>query len=147
MFWEMLGLHMSSHAFCLVKIIENIGSIMFSQHIWSNSLTALKLQSGDYQRIEQSNFPGQYDYTCQSSRVLWGCVITVHSLGEAKNFCTTDPQCRSFVLFASNPDGDGKTSCLLIINCTVCHNFMSVENQRYILSQLHFLSFQTHVCR
>uniref|UniRef100_K1Q7J8 Uncharacterized protein n=1 Tax=Magallana gigas TaxID=29159 RepID=K1Q7J8_MAGGI len=42
--------------------------------------------SGDYQRIEQSNFPGQYDYTCQSSRVLWGCVITVHSLGEAKNF-------------------------------------------------------------
>ncbi|XP_062589646.1 uncharacterized protein LOC134251269 isoform X2 [Saccostrea cucullata] len=62
--------------------------------------------SGDYRRIEQSNFPGQYDYTCQSSRVLWGCVLTVHSLTEAKNFCNKDPQCQAFVLFTSNPDGD-----------------------------------------
>nr|XP_022339135.1 uncharacterized protein LOC111134427 isoform X1 [Crassostrea virginica] len=62
--------------------------------------------SGDYQRIEQSNFPGQYDYTCSSSRVLWGCVITVHSLGQAKAYCNNDLQCRAFVLFTSNPDGD-----------------------------------------
>lgn len=75
------------------------------EEIMANRILPQK-KSGDYQRIEQSNFPGQYDYTCQSSRVLWGCVITVHSLGEAKNFCNTDPQCRSFVLFASNPDGD-----------------------------------------
>ncbi|XP_061197727.1 uncharacterized protein LOC133205857 isoform X2 [Saccostrea echinata] len=62
--------------------------------------------SGDYRRIEQSNFPGQYDYTCQSSRVMWGCVLTVHSLTEAKNYCNNDPQCKAFVLFTSNPDGD-----------------------------------------
>lgn len=64
------------------------------------------LQSGEYHRIEQSNFPGQYDYTCSSSRVLWGCVITVHSLGQAKAYCNNDLQCRAFVLFTSNPDGD-----------------------------------------
>ncbi|XP_060086010.1 uncharacterized protein LOC132565388 [Ylistrum balloti] len=58
----------------------------------------------DYVRIAESNFPGMNDYTCAASRVAWGCVITVHSLTQAKATCDSDPVCKAFVVFTSNPD-------------------------------------------
>ncbi|XP_069134592.1 uncharacterized protein [Argopecten irradians] len=58
----------------------------------------------DYVRVSESNFPGMNDYTCRSSRVAWGCVITVKSLAQAKATCDSDPVCKAFVVFTSNPD-------------------------------------------
>ena len=54
-------------------------------------------------------FAGQFDYTCNiiASRVKWGCVLSVTSLDEAKSFCNRDPDCKSFVVFSSNPEQDG----------------------------------------
>ncbi|KAK3084216.1 hypothetical protein FSP39_010200 [Pinctada imbricata] len=62
--------------------------------------------TGDYIRHNQSNFPGLYDYVCPKSRVVWGCVMTVQNLKEAKEQCNNDFQCKSFVLFTSNPDAE-----------------------------------------
>ncbi|XP_033748387.1 uncharacterized protein LOC117333275 [Pecten maximus] len=58
----------------------------------------------DYIRVAESNFPGMNDYTCTSSRVAWGCVVTVRSLAQAKATCDSDPVCKAFVVFTSNPD-------------------------------------------
>ncbi|KAJ8312678.1 hypothetical protein KUTeg_010051 [Tegillarca granosa] len=59
-----------------------------------------------YVRFDQHNFPGIFDYSCQNSRVVWGCVMTVRSLKQAKEICNKDHNCKSFVLFTSNPDLD-----------------------------------------
>lgn len=68
--------------------------------------TQLDKTNGDYEKIEQSNFPGKFDYPCPLSRVAWGCVVTVRSLKEAKMTCNSDPKCQAFVLFTSQPDAE-----------------------------------------
>ncbi|KAK3589141.1 hypothetical protein CHS0354_017108 [Potamilus streckersoni] len=70
-------------------------------------------QSGTYFRVNQSNFPGVFDYVCQGSRVTWGCVMTVHSLPEAKNLCDKDPECKAFVLFTTKPEMDALMTMVL----------------------------------
>jgi hypothetical protein len=59
-----------------------------------------------YIRLDQSNFPGRYDFLCPNSRVTWGCVLTIHSLEEAKAGCNAEARCKAFVLFTSNPSTD-----------------------------------------
>ncbi|ESO97950.1 hypothetical protein LOTGIDRAFT_153060 [Lottia gigantea] len=60
----------------------------------------------DYARIDQSNFPGMFDYKCDNSRVAWGCVITCRSLREAKKRCNEDTSCKAFVIFSTQPELD-----------------------------------------
>ncbi|KAL4223910.1 hypothetical protein ACF0H5_017372 [Mactra antiquata] len=64
--------------------------------------------NGDYvyDRFNNANYPGRFDFHCDRSRVSWGCVLTVTSLQEAKSVCNTQSLCTSFVLFSSNPDRD-----------------------------------------
>ncbi|XP_050411422.1 uncharacterized protein LOC126825707 isoform X2 [Patella vulgata] len=60
----------------------------------------------EYMRYDQSNFPGLYDYNCPNSRVSWGCVITTRSLQETKLKCDQDINCKSFVVFSTQPEVD-----------------------------------------
>ncbi|KAK6192039.1 hypothetical protein SNE40_003588 [Patella caerulea] len=60
----------------------------------------------EYIRYDQSNFPGLYDYNCPNSRVSWGCVITTRSLQETKKKCDEDINCKSFVIFSTQPEVD-----------------------------------------
>ncbi|KAL3856863.1 hypothetical protein ACJMK2_011574 [Sinanodonta woodiana] len=69
--------------------------------------------SGSYFRVNQSNFPGVFDYVCQESRVTWGCVMSVRSLSEAKNLCDKDQKCKAFVLFSTKPEMDGLMTMVL----------------------------------
>jgi hypothetical protein len=54
--------------------------------------------------MESSNYPGQYDYQCPDSRVLWGCVMTFDTLPDAMNRCSSDPGCKALVVFSSQPE-------------------------------------------
>ena len=78
----------------------------------------MSLQSGsenpqpeNYLRLDSSNFPGQFDYQCSDSRVLWGCVMTFDSLEAAMDRCSTDVGCQSFVVFSSQPENESEFSC------------------------------------
>ncbi|XP_041347887.1 uncharacterized protein LOC121367655 isoform X2 [Gigantopelta aegis] len=66
-----------------------------------------------YIRYDESNYPGLYDFTCKDSRVLWGCVRIVQSLDEAKLLCEVHTQCRSFVVFSSEPETENKMTVVL----------------------------------
>lgn len=61
-----------------------------------------------YSRLESSNYPGQFDFPCPDSRVLWGCVMTMNSMEDAMNHCTSDPACKAFVIFSSRPEQESK---------------------------------------
>nr|KAG5704643.1 hypothetical protein BaRGS_025285 [Batillaria attramentaria] len=68
----------------------------------------LNPQPHKYKRMDSSNFPGLYDYTCGDSRVLWGCVMTFSSLSAAMDHCSDDSECRAFAVFSANPETESE---------------------------------------
>ncbi|XP_076452744.1 uncharacterized protein LOC143288281 [Babylonia areolata] len=65
-------------------------------------------QPDKYVRLDSSNFPGQYDYPCPDSRVLWGCVMTFDTLSAAMDQCNSDAGCKSFVVFSPQPEDENR---------------------------------------
>nr|CAB3262863.1 uncharacterized protein LOC100184284 [Phallusia mammillata] len=50
-----------------------------------------------FEKIENADFPGRYDYYCPYSKAEWGCVMSLQSPEEAVRHCLKDVKCKSFV--------------------------------------------------
>ncbi|XP_005099499.1 uncharacterized protein LOC101853091 [Aplysia californica] len=66
-----------------------------------------------FERHDQSNFAGIYDYPCAGSRVSWGCVHTVRTLHDVADLCLKDDNCRCFVTFTTRPEEENLMTVVL----------------------------------
>ncbi|XP_059143669.1 uncharacterized protein LOC131931006 [Physella acuta] len=76
-----------------------------------------ELELKSFQRLDERNFAGVYDYPCPGSRVVWGCVFTVSSLGQAARLCLSDDHCMAFITFTTSPETE-KLMTIVLKNAT-----------------------------
>ncbi|XP_067009452.1 extracellular tyrosine-protein kinase PKDCC [Anabrus simplex] len=60
--------------------------------------TSTGIGSLGFQKIDDSDLPGMFDYRCHHSISAVGCVISVFNEVEAAELCAKDPHCKAVVL-------------------------------------------------
>jgi len=87
--------HQSLPAYQLKQSAENLVRQYASGSYLRENETDTATQS--FVAWPDSDLPGQFDYSCESSLTQIGCSLSVASLTEARQLCAAQPTCRAFV--------------------------------------------------